>query len=1116
MLLSLSLSLSLFLLNICSPVSSGPLAWEYKSVKVAPAPRIFGDMASLYETVHSDISILFGGLSGGPNEGEKNSPFTLHNDTWIFNNTDSWAKVETTPPPNRYLHSLATTHKGTAVMFGGLTEVNENKILEQKSALSDIWIFRIKSKTWTKLAPLANNSKDGLPSPRSYHRLATFQPSGYSHPLVLMFGGRLHTNEDTDETWVFELLGNNEGTTSDILTSQWYKIPITQTHPSKRTGHGMSRLGKNSVVVFGGYDSKNKIVLGDTWVFIGSHQSSAQWTLLPRSGILNSAASILTGVEVPLPRRYASFNSFDAETAMLFGGTTEDKLETSYSSPFSDGSVWHLSRNTDNLSIPVEMRYTWRRIVGLTPFLQNPVPRYGHSSATVSGDMLDIESYSLASVFIFGGRGIDNSSMASVVSNHQDTWIFHGGCPVGTFRKINNKTGCAGCYACPIGTYKNDTGFTHLNNCMLCPTGTSTPWIGASEKFMCSICSFAHGQSSHKGQCSVDQMQNVNWECDPNYYGNKIGDECTKKCNCFSGSCDDGYHGTGTCSCSIIFSGSSNCEYPTWFVIGVMFLALLFAGSVRWYYHHASVKRSLKRRAMNLEVSQTLREEEHCAEVKSFEEGWKIDEQDLTFSHPLAKGGYGEVWKGKYSAFPGETVAIKIFFVTPNSDISRGAFGDREVALLAKTPPHKNIVFVIGAGQLRESSQIFLVSEFMSGGDLRSLLDNHEKKLTWERRLQIASDISEGMLFLHTRGMIHRDLKSLNILLDGDNGRAKIADFGLSKVTGSHHAILRQCTAKYKEKGNQSFLILSQNSSPTSSNGNSMNSDVKENFAKKAMLKMAIDMESELCRKHRLWFKETSQSTFKGSDAVSWLIKTGRAHDPRSAMALGTHLLQAGYFSLINVENGYESSYESMLDDKRMIYSFDLERLRGSDNSGSSIIGSAGSGSNALSNSLLSDYSNSSSESVTPTTSGSGKTKNATWSGSGSDHYQTFLTGKVGSLIWMAPEIMEQNGMKAVYGLETDVYSFGIVLYEIITRRYPWDNITGPIWSAVSTLVMDGKRPQLTSNEESIVKADSTGSKLYRLMLNSWAHDPRNRPNFDMIAHELSVLKKPFEGGERM
>ena len=86
------------------------------------------------------------------------------------------------------------------------------------------------------------------------------------------------------------------------------------------------------------------------------------------------------------------------------------------------------------------MRYTWRRIVGLTPFLQNPVPRYGHSSATVSGDMLDIESYSLASVFIFGGRGIDNSSMASVVSNHQDTWIFHGGCPVGTFRKINNKT----------------------------------------------------------------------------------------------------------------------------------------------------------------------------------------------------------------------------------------------------------------------------------------------------------------------------------------------------------------------------------------------------------------------------------------------------------------------------------------------------------------------------------------------------------------------------------------------------------------------------------------------------------------------------------------------------
>ena len=50
------------------------------------------------------------------------------------------------------------------------------------------------------------------------------------------------------------------------------------------------------------------------------------------------------------------------------------------------------------------------------------------------------------------------------------------------------------------------------------------------------------------------------------------------------------------------------------------------------------------------------------------------------------------------------------------------------------------------------------------------------KTIPWSNRLQIASDIAEGMAFLHSRGLIHRDLKSLNILLD-HTGKAKIADF---------------------------------------------------------------------------------------------------------------------------------------------------------------------------------------------------------------------------------------------------------------------------------------------------------------------------------------------------
>ena len=75
---------------------------------------------------------------------------------------------------------------------------------------------------------------------------------------------------------------------------------------------------------------------------------------------------------------------------------------------------------------------------------------------------------------------------------------------------------------------------------------------------------------------------------------------------------------------------------------------------------------------------------------------------------------------------------------------------------------------------------VFLVAELMSGGELRELLNDKTQVLDWPLRLRIAQDIAEGVAFLHGKGLIHRDLKSLNILLD-DERRAKIADFGLSR-----------------------------------------------------------------------------------------------------------------------------------------------------------------------------------------------------------------------------------------------------------------------------------------------------------------------------------------------
>jgi sterile alpha motif and leucine zipper-containing kinase AZK len=73
------------------------------------------------------------------------------------------------------------------------------------------------------------------------------------------------------------------------------------------------------------------------------------------------------------------------------------------------------------------------------------------------------------------------------------------------------------------------------------------------------------------------------------------------------------------------------------------------------------------------------------------------------------------------------------------------------------------------------------VTELMSGGLLEDLLHNPKRDLPWQARTRISLQVSLGMEHLHKRHMLHRDLKSANVLLDEDL-KAKVCDFGLSRV----------------------------------------------------------------------------------------------------------------------------------------------------------------------------------------------------------------------------------------------------------------------------------------------------------------------------------------------
>ncbi|XP_030952572.1 LEAF RUST 10 DISEASE-RESISTANCE LOCUS RECEPTOR-LIKE PROTEIN KINASE-like 1.4 isoform X5 [Quercus lobata] len=164
------------------------------------------------------------------------------------------------------------------------------------------------------------------------------------------------------------------------------------------------------------------------------------------------------------------------------------------------------------------------------------------------------------------------------------------------------------------------------------------------------------------------------------------------------------------------------------------------------------------------------------AQIFSYDE---LEEATNNFdtSRELGDGGFGTVYYGKLH--DGRVVAVKRLY---ENNLKRVEQFMNEVEILTKIR-HKNLVTLYGCTSKR-SRELLLVYEYIPNGTVADHLHGNRSKsglLTWPVRLSIAIESAEALAYLHVSDVIHRDVKTNNILLD-EKFQVKVADFGLSRL----------------------------------------------------------------------------------------------------------------------------------------------------------------------------------------------------------------------------------------------------------------------------------------------------------------------------------------------
>ncbi|MCO5593145.1 hypothetical protein L7F22_047151 [Adiantum nelumboides] len=173
---------------------------------------------------------------------------------------------------------------------------------------------------------------------------------------------------------------------------------------------------------------------------------------------------------------------------------------------------------------------------------------------------------------------------------------------------------------------------------------------------------------------------------------------------------------------------------------------------------------------------------------------YMTDLSELFLGQKFASGSHSRLYHGFYKQ---QAVAVKLLMPPPGDEVLAARLDQQfahEVALLSRLH-HPNVVEFVSA--CKKPPVFCVITEYLPGGSLKKFLHKSEPhSLSIERVASMAIDTARGMEYLHSQGIIHRDLKSDNLIMTEDL-HIKVADFGVSCLE-NHKDNMKGYTGTYR------------------------------------------------------------------------------------------------------------------------------------------------------------------------------------------------------------------------------------------------------------------------------------------------------------------------------